>query len=117
MRLFLGLLLIFFPFFQAHAQGSHEFFHEKSPREMFSEKVTEPLDTGVYLLREPTLFEPEEESESIALTSGSPPERARAQIPTSREEIISQFGTPEGNEPVKAIDDAPRPFQGMMAAI
>jgi len=117
MRFILGFSLLLFPLMGALAEGSHDFFRDQSPRDIFSVRVSEPLDSGIYLLRDRDLVEVEPELEELLEQAKPLPEHEQASIPTTREEIVSRFGSPEGDEPVKAIEDAPRPFKGMMAAI
>jgi len=114
MRVIAGFVLLILPISTALSEGAHDFFNDQNPREIFSNQVSDPLDSGIYLLREISIAEPITSPDEL---SESAPERPEASVPTSREEIIKSFGSPEELEPIKAIDDAPRPFKGMMAAI
>ncbi|WKZ57209.1 MAG: hypothetical protein QY326_00695 [Bdellovibrionota bacterium] len=39
------------------------------------------------------------------------------QVPTSKEAILQQFGDPSQEMPVRAVDNAPLPFKGLIAAV
>lgn len=110
------------------AQGENDFFEKNVALTVFENEVTQSDIPRLKILREK---EPKElkNSPDVELRDAGnlvqAPQRSESEHAvkaeekslTKSEDIVKQFGDPNVEAPVLAKDDAPLPFQGMMAAL
>ncbi|MEZ4754294.1 MAG: hypothetical protein R3A13_08295 [Bdellovibrionota bacterium] len=88
---------------------SNQFFEVNASRNIFSQEVVlKPADNFQH-------FKQAVKKESPAIIDNE--SKLPATVMTPADELIAQYGNPADNHPVLAKEDAPKPFQAMMAAM
>ena len=97
------------------AQENNDFFAKDSAKTVFDNGVTQSDIPRIQLLK-PVKDQAElNQKEALKVEEGAKPEEASAA--QKDESIVGKYGDPTKDAPVLAQDNAPKPFQGMMAAL
>jgi hypothetical protein len=97
----------------ALAQNRAPIFSDNSPHSIFNQDIYRPNDSDIQFL--PYVPKPKNSAKTA--------ENAKSDLTKTSQEnpanssIIDQFGDPNEDEEIKPIDNAPKPFKGMMAAL
>ncbi|MCB0354746.1 MAG: hypothetical protein KDD64_14515 [Bdellovibrionales bacterium] len=97
------------------AQMKQVIFENRPTDGFFSENIAEPAD-GITMLRQWDTTPPKEEAQEQILPQ-SPEAIQDPIVPENRDDVRARFGDPLEDVPVKAVNDAPKPFQAMMACL
>jgi hypothetical protein len=105
------------------------FFQKGAARTVFAEPTERQSASNIEFFPRKIVNPPEQEEAAVQAASTEPAPKQNdtaqsntaqnntAQSAPTREALIEQFGDPTNDFPVKAQESAPKPFQGMMAAL
>lgn len=95
------------------------FFQKGAARTVFAEPTEKQSASNIEFFPRKIVNPPEQEEAAVQEASAefAPTHNSTGRSAPTREGLIEQFGDPTNDFPVKAQESAPKPFQGMMAAL